>query len=146
MGADFEIGDVWRIAAVAAHYGGDQPAAQAYLERADGLYASLSSDDGAIEYKRARLDLSRADVIRGNDPARASEVLRSVVERGRVANWIDVAVSGLHLSAMVAMQGEDREGRERARAFVDDGLLLDPEHPGLHDLDEFLRDGDFDDQ
>lgn len=144
VGADHEIGDVWRTAAVAAHYGGDQPAAQAYLERADQLYASLGSDDGAIEYKRARLDLSRADVIRNDHPARASELLRDVVERGRVANWIDVAVSGLHLSALVAMQSEDREGREQARRFVDDGLLLDPEHPGLHDLDEFLREGDFD--
>ncbi|MGB3698259.1 MAG: hypothetical protein WBA05_12585 [Gordonia sp. (in: high G+C Gram-positive bacteria)] len=133
VGAPFELGDALRSAGLAAYFGGDAEAAASYLDRAARVYDEISVD-APVDFERARLDLARADVMRADRPARARALLDSVIERARAADWTLVTLSALQISALIAWSTGTDEGREEAVRLVDEGLHLDPEHPGLNRL------------
>ncbi|WFN92700.1 hypothetical protein [Gordonia sihwensis] len=139
FGAQHDLGEVLRSAALAAHFGGDDATAVSLLERAERVYDELSVD-GPVDFERTRLDLARADILRSTDPERAESLLQSVVERSSAANWLPLALSGLNLQALMAVEAGGDDGRARAWDLVLEGLRLDPEHPGLNQLAFELND------
>ncbi|EGD54868.1 hypothetical protein [Gordonia neofelifaecis] len=139
IGAQYDLGEVYRSAALAAHFGGDDGTAQGFLDRADRVYDELSVE-GPVDFERTRLELARADILRTSAPEEAVTLLRSVVERSRAADWLPLAVNGLNLQALIALETGDDAGRARAWELIGEGLRLDPEHPGLNQLAFELND------
>jgi len=131
----YEIGAALRMAAVSAHFAGDDPAAQDALTRAESVYDRLSADR-PVDFERARLDFARADIVRRDDADRAEVILDSVIERAQTAQWLPLAVNALYLSACIALDREDDRDRHRALAErrIADGLRLDPDHGGFVQL------------
>ncbi|MBM7365664.1 hypothetical protein [Gordonia hydrophobica] len=143
IGALFEVGDAYRTAALAAYFGGDGVAASNYLQKAADVYDALDGDPDSAEqvaYKRVRLELARAEIVRHDDPPQAAAILAAAIDRAVAGQWTDLEITGLHLAALVELVSDDDAARERARTLVERGLDLDPDHAGLLDLDDYLDD------
>ncbi len=134
----YSAADALRTAALTAHYSGDQPAALSALDQAGDLYDRLSAQ-GSVGFERGRLQLVRADIVQRDDPAESKALLDDLAGQARAAGWTPLLTAALYTSARQAVdEGDDAT----ARRCVAEGLRVDPEHPGLTDLDEYLTDPD----